>query len=370
MAQKILLVGGSGFVGQNLSKHFMAEHRHQVGVFDFQLPKIGLGKEVFYHHGSILSLTDLMQCFTEFKPTIVVHLASCGMSGSSMLDESSSNININGTENVIRACKSMNVRFLIYTSTYNVVYGGLPIFNGNEDMPIFPVEKHSDRYGPSKAISESMILKSNGETLSGGGTLLTCSLRPAAIYGEDEQRHLPRIIKHIDSGLFFVRIGRAIVDWLHINNLVQAFHKAVECMVESEITGTRCVLAGQCYFISDGTPIDNFLFLRPLCEARLCAFPSLTVPTSFILIVAYLSEKLYFLSKNLGWPIEPLLTRAEVYKVGVTHTFSIEKATRHFGYAPTLTSTEGARRIGAYYSLGNDPYFYPNYLRLFYYCKY
>ena len=60
-----------------------------------------------------------------------------------------------------------------------------------------------------------------------GLRLSTCSLRPAAIYGVDELRHLPRILQLIDCGLFFFRIGSATVDWVHVDNLVTTAVEAV-----------------------------------------------------------------------------------------------------------------------------------------------
>jgi hypothetical protein len=50
------------------------------------------------------------------------------------------------------------------------------------------------------------------------------AIRPAAIYGEHETRHLPRIVKYMDAGLFRFRIGdpAAMVDWLHVDNLVSS----------------------------------------------------------------------------------------------------------------------------------------------------
>lgn len=77
------------------------------------------------------------------------------------------------------------------------------------------------------------------------------------------------------------------------------------------------------YFISDGTPIDNFEFFRYLCEARMRAYPNIVLSLQFMLFVGYLYEKLY-----LNFKLDPLLTRTEVLKVGNSHYFSIEKAKR------------------------------------------
>ena len=41
----------------------------------------------------------------------------------------------------------------------------------------------------------------------------------------------------------------------------------------------------------------------------------------------------------------PMLSRAEVLKVGVSHTFSIEGATAALGYRPVVSAKEGQRRL-------------------------
>lgn len=109
------------------------------------------------------------------------------------------------------------------------------------------------------------------------------------------------------------------------------------------------VPAGQVYFISDGTPILNFEFLRPLCIARGCTYPSYVMPVSLAILFAALCEDLYRICKTIYIPWEPFLTRAEVYKVGITHFFSIGKARKELGYTPTVTSELGAQRMADYY---------------------
>ena len=68
--------------------------------------------------------------------------------------------------------------------------------------------------------------------------------------------------------------------------------------------------SGKAYFISDGAPINNFEFLRPLAEAVGAPFPSLRLPASMALVIARVGEVLHYVTG-----LEPLLTRAEVYKV-------------------------------------------------------
>ena len=51
-----------------------------------------------------------------------------------------------------------------------------------------------DHYSRTKCIAEQEVIAANGREVEGGATLMTCALRCAGIYGEGEQRHLPRIV--------------------------------------------------------------------------------------------------------------------------------------------------------------------------------
>eukprot|EP00457_Paulinella_chromatophora_P005413 gb/GEZN01005430.1/.p1 GENE.gb/GEZN01005430.1/~~gb/GEZN01005430.1/.p1 ORF type:complete len:483 (-),score=32.85 gb/GEZN01005430.1/:91-1539(-) len=360
--KRIILIGGCGFVGENLAiaLHLLS---HTILILDLApLPdSLQQFKKILFAKCNILDAPELQRLIGKFKPNLVIHLASWGMSGSPMLSLACRRINVKGTHEVLKCCINNNIPNFIYTSTYNVVYGGKEIVHGNEDLPYFPLEEHSDHYAPSKAIAEKMVLNFNGELMKNGKPLRTSCIRPAAIYGEAEQRHLPRILKHIDGGLLFFKIGAATVDWLHVENMVDAFLLLVHKLfvAESINTSLQAAPAGQAYFISDGTPIDNFEFFRPLIEARGRSFPSLTVPTWIMLIIASMCEFSYHVTKFCGFPLEPLLTRSEVLKVGYTHYCSIEKARKELGYKPEVTSVQGAERLANFYSktVSNENFF-------------
>lgn len=139
-----------------------------------------------------------------------------------------------------------------------------------------------------------------------------------------------------------------MVDWVYIDNLVQAY---ILCTQKLLAQKTHLASpAGQVFFISDGTPIENFEFFRPLVKSRKRSFPSITISTYTAMCLAWLLEDIYAVSKFLGWPIKPFLTRAEVLKVGVSHFFSITKAQKDLGYAPLVTSMEGSERIAQHYA--------------------
>lgn len=92
-------------------------------------------------------------------------------------------------------------------------------------------------------------------------------MRPAAIYGPGEERHLPRIITMAKLGLFLFKIGDQSVksDWVYLDNLVLALIMASMGLLDDNPGNGRCPIAGgQAYFISDG---NNFLlmFLLTVC---------------------------------------------------------------------------------------------------------
>eukprot|EP01043_Picozoa_sp_COSAG02_P020423 COSAG02_NODE_1008_length_15238_cov_24.345928_1_plen_506_part_00 len=128
---------------------------------------------------------------------VVFHAASYGMSGEEMLDRTQTRaVNISGTKHVLDCARSENVGCLVYTSTYNTVFGGQRVDRGNEAMGYYPVEDHADEYSRTKALAEQLVLAADGSARSDAQEALrTVALRSAAIYGEGERRHFPRIIQ-------------------------------------------------------------------------------------------------------------------------------------------------------------------------------
>lgn len=129
--------------------------------------------------------------------------------------------------------------------------------------------------------------------------------------------------------------------------------------VDSKSSPSGTVPCGMAYFISDGSPISSFEFFRPLTKARGVEFPMYHMSVSFMLKLAAFFEMIHLFCRSLHIHVEPFMTRAEVYKVGVTHYFSIEKAKHDLGYHPKFDSTEGGQRMFKYYRLhlNNENYF-------------
>lgn len=308
-------------------------HRKGVKVilFDKVLPKEDVPEDMVFVRGDIRDYTDVVKAVT--GANCVFHIASYGMSGKEQLNKRMiEEVNIQGTQNILKACIEHRVPRLVYTSTFNVVFGGQVIENGDESLPYLPLHLHPDHYSRTKSLAEMAVLKANGTVLKDGSELFRCcALRPAGIYGPGEQRHLPRIVSYIEKGIFSFVYGEpsSLVEFVHVDNLVLAHELAAKALTAER----KYSASGQPYFISDGRPVNNFEFFRPLVEGLGYPFPKLRLPISLIYFFAFLTEMTHYLIGRI-YNFQPLLTRTEVYKTGVTHYFSMAKAKAELNYEP------------------------------------
>ncbi|XP_074058011.1 putative short-chain dehydrogenase/reductase family 42E member 2 [Macrotis lagotis] len=329
-SQKVLVTGGGGYFGFSLGSS-LVQRGVSVLLLDIRRPKWEIPKGVAFIQADIRDREALYRACEGVD--CVFHVASYGMSGAEKLHkEQIESVNIGGTKMVIDVCIKRQIPRLIYTSTVNVAFGGKPIEQGNEDsVPYFPLEKHIDHYSRTKAIADQLILTSNGTPLPGGQTLRTCVLRPPGIYGPEEQRHLPRVVGSIRKRLFTFKFGnpQARMNWVHVQNLVQAHLLAAEALTESK----NYIASGQAYYINDGESVNLFEWMSPLFDKMGYNRPWIQIPTSLAYLAASGMEYLHLALKPIC-DVPPLLTRSEVWSIAVTHTFQIRKARDQLGYIP------------------------------------
>ncbi|KAM3849646.1 short-chain dehydrogenase/reductase family 42E member 1-like [Diretmus argenteus] len=325
-----LITGGSGYFGNRLACS-LYKNGARIILFDVAPPSQDVPEGTVFLQGDIREYAQVEKAVAGVD--CVFHIASYGMSGREQLNRRLIEaVNVQGTENILKACVEKGISRLVYTSTFNVVFGGQVIENGDESLPYLPLHLHPDHYSRTKSMAEMAVMKANGTALKDGSEVLrTCALRPAGIYGPGEQRHLPRIVGYIEKGIFRFVYGKpsSLVEFVHVDNLVSAHELAAEALTPEQQHRS----AGQAYFISDGRPVNNFEFFRPLVEGLGYPFPKLRLPISLIYFFAFLTEMLHHLVGPV-YNFQPLLTRTEVFKTGVTHYFNMAKAKAELGYEP------------------------------------
>ncbi|XP_068063045.1 putative short-chain dehydrogenase/reductase family 42E member 2 isoform X2 [Anomalospiza imberbis] len=254
-SSRTMVTGGGGYLGYNLGCALVSSGIAVV-LFDVRKPKWEIPSGADFFKGDVRDYEAVFKACEGVD--CVFHVAACGMSGLEQLQKKDQieSINVGGTKIIIDVCKQRNIPRLIYTSTVNVVFGGNPIEEGDEEtVPYFPLEKQFNHYSRTKAIADQMVLAANGTLLKGGDKLHTCVLRPPGIYGPEEQRHLPRVAINIQRRLFNFKFGnhKVQMNWVHIGNLVQAHLLAAEALTSEK----GYVASGQAYYIHDG---ENVIF--------------------------------------------------------------------------------------------------------------
>ena len=372
--ERYAITGGCGYVGYRLALALVRQQpRATVRLLDIRPPSTSpygdasstRASSPFPSHPSHLSPAEsrrlsFVQCdLTSASSvdsgldgiTLVYHVASYGMSGAEMLDKQlTAAVNVAGTAHVLAACRRHAIGALVYVSSYNVVFHGSPIRGGDESLPYPPLSSHTDTYSQTKTIAEQLVRSASHDRAQ---PIRVCVLRPAAIYGDGEQRHLPRILRLVQRGLAVFAIGSESVlcDWLYCDNLVHALLLARQRLREDERLGLPNSTS-RLYFVSDGAPCNNFAFLsgiiRPLHLPPTFLF---YVPTSVMLRVAHAIELVHAaVSRTLpALRFSPFLTRAEVLKVGREHWMSVDRARKELGWDVVVSREEAVRRCVEWY---------------------
>lgn len=178
-----LITGGAGYVGKRLAARLLREKAARVLMVDVRK---------FEVEGAECVVGDLTKDLpnTWFEGVhVVFHIASYGMSGKEKFDRAKTYaVNVGGTRKICEACER-NKCHLVYVSTVNVCFNGEEVVDGDDDMSICSHFPTHDSYSASKAEAEKMATK------------VGCAVRPYGIYGEQEERHFPRMIGYFKWGL-------------------------------------------------------------------------------------------------------------------------------------------------------------------------
>jgi len=240
--------------------------------------------------------------------------------------------NVEGTRNILDACRSAGVSRLVYTSSPSVVFNGSDLAGADESAP-YP-SRFDAAYPETKAIAEQLVLAANSAGLA------TVSLRPHLIWGPGDNNLLPRIIARARGGRLR-RIGRtiALIDPVYIDNAAEAHLLAAERLAPGS------PVAGKAYFITQGETIPVWDMINALLKAARMEPVRRTIARPLALAGAGVLEAAYRLS---GREDEPPMTRFLARQLSTTHWFRIDAARRDLGYEPRVSIAEGLRRLEAW----------------------
>lgn len=236
--------------------------------------------------------------------------------------------NVQGTQNVLDACRAAGVPHLVYTSTPSVVTAPGDIEGGDESLP-YGTTFQGAPYPRSKALAEQRVLAAHG------GGLATIALRPHLIWGPGDPHFLPRFVERRRNGQL-ARIGARdpLVDTIYVDNAAAAHLLAADALQAGG--------GGKAYFLSDGEPVGLWTMVDLLLAAAGEDPVDKTVPAGLARVLAPVLESGW---RWFGLAGEPRLTRFLVHQVTHAHWFDISAARRDLGYEPAVSRAEGLRRV-------------------------
>ena len=230
-------------------------------------------------------------------------------------------VNVQGTRNVVAACKAGGVRRLVHVSTEAVLMAGQPLVQVDESAPLRP--DSPALYSSSKARAEEVVR---------GADLETVIVRPRFVWGKGDTTLLPSIIERVRSGRFrWVGDGRHLTATTHIDNTVEGLWLAA----------TRGP-AGGVYFVTDGEPVVFREFLTRMLGTRGVEIPDRSVPPGVARAAAAAAERAWRLLRRPG---SPPLTRFAVWVSSQECTIDISRAERDLGYRPVTTREAGMEEL-------------------------
>lgn len=318
--QRIFLTGGSGYVGRNLIRHFVAR-----GVTVTALVRSDASADIVRALGAIPFRGDL------FDAALTAGMAGCNALIHAAADtdhgpatERQWQINVDGTRSVIDAARAAGIRNVIHLSTESVLATGQPLVNVDETMPL--PAKPAGGYSRTKAAAERIALAANGPDIS------VIVLRPRFVWGRDDTTALPMLLEAVRSGKFaWIAGGSYLTSTTHVANLCHA--------VELTLGRGR---GGEVYFVSDGEPAPFRTIVSAQIETQGLDIPDKTVPRFVVRAVAGVGD---MLAKLSGGRIVPPLTLQTYATSAVEVTFNIGKARRELGYAPVISREEGLAEL-------------------------
>jgi nucleoside-diphosphate-sugar epimerase len=313
---RIFITGGSGYVGRNLIRHFVAN-----GIPVTALARSRKSEQTVAELGATPFSGDLLGADLKRGMggcNVLIHAAADTDHGPGT--KSQQHINEAGTRAVLEAARAARIQRVIHLSTESVLADGRPLVNVDESHPL--PRRPAGVYSRSKAEAERCALSFNGNGMA------VVAVRPRFVWGRDDTTALPNLLGAVKSGQFaWISGGDYLTTTTHIANLCHG--------IELAIARGR---GGEVYFLGDDEPVRFRDFVTALLATQGVEAPQKSVPRAVLRFIAGLGDRLHKVS---GGRITPPLTLQSFATSAVSITLNIDKARRELGYEPVMSRQAG-----------------------------
>ncbi|MBU2511976.1 NAD-dependent epimerase/dehydratase family protein [bacterium] len=317
---KALVTGGGGFLGKKIILQLL-ERGNQVRSFSRgtypALQKLG----VELIRGDLNDLNSVKKACENCDA--VFHVA--GRVGFQGAYKEFFEANVQGTLNIIEACRTHGIPKLIYTSSPSVIFDGKDQEGIDERAP--HPEFFMTHYQSTKAEAEKYILEANDNKLA------TVSLRPHLIWGPGDPHLIPRILKMRKEGkLRFIGKALNLIDAVFIDNAAMAHLAALDRLEIGSL------ISGKAYFVTNQEPWPIKKIINRILEAANLPVNNRHIPVPLAYVAGSILEVFYRVFHLSG---EPRLTRFTVSQLSKAHWYDASRSQNELGYRPKISMDEG-----------------------------
>ena len=311
---KVLVTGGTGFLGRSLVVRLLQEGHHVHGLARSPALEAALrSMNVEPLRGDLDAPRTLKFSGIDAVVHAAAHFRLAGPRRPFF------RTNVRGTKALLAAANKAGVRHFIGIGAAAVVMDnrGSALDNVDESAPTFP--RSFSAYISSKAQAEKLILDAHAP---GFRTLV---LRPPGIWGPGDA-----FARALTSGGSFAFISRGAYPYVtcHVDNVAEA----AACALNASA-------GGRAYFINDSEPITFRAFAMSIANAvgvDLSRAPSVPYGVAW-----YSGRALEFLWSIAGAREDPPLSRTLVRLIGRPSLTNDSAARRDLGYRGMVTRAEG-----------------------------
>ena len=277
MSCRIVVTGGSGFIGTNFVE-LLIRTGHEVFNLDVKPPAV-MTERARWRQVDILDRAGLSAALAEIAPEVVVHLAArTDLNGSSLTDYAA---NTDGVRNLIDAAAAASVRRVLFASSRLVCRIG---YQPQSPLDFCP----TTLYGQSKVAGEELVRAAVDAPFE------WAIVRPTSIWGP--WFHIPyrNFFDAIRDGRYLHPRGvRVRKSFGYVGNTVHQLLQLTQAPPEA--------VHGQMFYLADYVPIE-VLDWGQRVQAAFGAAPIKQVPMSALRLAAGAGDGLSW----LGWKNVPL----------------------------------------------------------------
>ena len=311
---KIFITGGSGFVGGHIIEKLSTEHEI------YAMARTTKAIETVKKYGATPIECSLETISASHLNGVDAVIHCAGYAESWGPTATFMQINVDGTNNMLKAAREAGVNRFVNMSTDSVVFNAGNQLDLDESAPLLTSSPYA--YCESKMLAEKAVTAANSTKMK------TISLRPTLIWGPRDTSILP-IVRDMSKKGMLVMIdgGNQLISTCHVYNVVHG----VKCALSSNI-------GGEAYFIKDDNDLTIREWYKYLAKMGDFPIPTRSIPSWLAHCVANICDVAW---RVLKLKSQPPISPFAVALMSSSMTMKTDKLRKELDWAPVISRTEG-----------------------------